>query len=74
MTEKIKILIGDNSAECGLTWASLLKNEGMFTATRAKNGKVILDQFAEVLSDVAVIEKPAKFEGRSMIMFLAQKR
>ena len=38
------------------------------------NGKVILDQFAEVLSDVAVIEKPAKFEGRSMIMFLAQKR
>ncbi len=39
-----------------------------------QNGKVILDQFAEVLSDVAVIEKPAKFEGRSMIMFLAEKR
>ena len=38
------------------------------------NGKAILDQFAETLSDIAVIEKPAKFEGRSMIMFLAQKR
>ena len=38
------------------------------------NGKAILDQFAEILSDVAVIEKPAKFEGRSMIMFLAEKR
>lgn len=36
--------------------------------------KVILDQFAEQLSDVAVVEKPAKFEGRSMIMFLAEKR
>lgn len=36
--------------------------------------KVLLDNFAERLSDVAVIEKPAKFEGRSMIMFLAEKR
>ncbi len=36
--------------------------------------KAILDDFAESLSDVAVIEKPAKFEGRSMIMFLAEKR
>jgi translation initiation factor IF-3 len=36
--------------------------------------KVILDNFAEQLSDISVIEKPAKFEGRSMIMFLAEKR
>ena len=36
--------------------------------------KVILDEFAESLSDVAVVEKPAKFEGRSLIMFLAEKR
>ena len=36
--------------------------------------KAILDQFAELLSDCAVVEKPAKFEGRSMIMFLAEKR
>ena len=36
--------------------------------------KVILDEFAESLSDVAVVEKPAKFEGRSLIMFLAAKR
>lgn len=38
------------------------------------NGKEILKAFAELLSDVAVIDKPAKFEGRSMIMFLAEKR
>ncbi len=36
--------------------------------------KVILDDFAKELEDVAVIDKPAKFEGRSMIMFLTQKR
>lgn len=36
--------------------------------------KVILDDFAEKLSDIAVIDKPAKFEGRSMIMFLTEKR
>lgn len=38
------------------------------------SSKAILDQFAEMLSDVAVVDKPAKFEGRSMIMFLAEKR
>lgn len=36
--------------------------------------KQILDDFYEKLSDVAVIEKPAKLEGRSMIMFLGEKR
>ena len=36
--------------------------------------KGILDEFAEQLSDIAVVDKPAKFEGRSMIMYLTQKR
>lgn len=36
--------------------------------------RAILDEFAETLSDIAVIDKPAKFEGRSMIMYLAEKR
>ena len=36
--------------------------------------KQILDSFFEKVSDVAVIEKPAKMEGRSMIMFLGEKR
>ncbi len=35
--------------------------------------KVILDDFAKKLEDVASIDKPAKFEGRSMIMFLTKK-
>lgn len=36
--------------------------------------KHILDDFAQMLSDIAVVEKPAKVEGRSMIMFLTEKR
>ncbi len=38
------------------------------------NSKYILDDFAQNLSDVAVIEKAPKVEGRSMTMFLAEKR
>ena len=34
----------------------------------------ILDDFAEMLGDVAVVEKPAKLEGRSMSMILTEKR
>ena len=36
--------------------------------------KHILDDFAENLSDVAVMEKAPKVEGRSMTMFLTEKR
>lgn len=38
------------------------------------NGRQILDDFYEKLADIAVVEKPAKMEGRNMIMFLAEKR
>ena len=34
----------------------------------------VLDDFAEALKDIAVVEKPAKLEGRSMSMVLAEKR
>ena len=34
----------------------------------------ILEDFAEKLSDIAVIEKAPKMEGRSMMMFLTEKR
>ena len=38
------------------------------------SSKHILDDFAEQLNEVAVVEKPAKVEGRSMAMVLAVKR
>ncbi len=38
------------------------------------NSKHILDDFAKDLSDIAVVEKAPKVEGRSMTMFLTEKR
>ena len=39
-----------------------------------ESSKHILSDFAERLSDVAVVEKAPKMEGRSMMMFLTEKR
>lgn len=39
-----------------------------------QQSKHILDDFAEHLADVAVVEKPAKLEGRNMSMVLTEKR
>lgn len=38
-----------------------------------QNGLVIMKKFAEELQEEGNVEKPAKLEGRSMIMFLAAK-
>jgi len=42
--------------------------------THMNSSKHILDDFAEALSDIAVMEKAPKVEGRSMTMFLTEKR
>ena len=33
-------------------------------------GREVLDKFYEMLEDIAVIDKEAKMEGRSMVMFI----
>ena len=38
------------------------------------NSKYILDDFAQALEDVAVVEKAPKVEGRTLTIFLAEKR
>ena len=38
------------------------------------SSKYILEDFAEKLSDIAVVDKAPKLEGRSMTMFLTEKR
>ena len=38
------------------------------------NSRHILDDIAQSLSDIAVVEKAPKMEGRSMTMFLTEKR
>ena len=36
-------------------------------------GIAIMDRAAEALADVAVVDKPAKLEGRQMLMFMSPK-
>ena len=38
------------------------------------NSKYILDDFAEALSDIATVEKAPKVEGRTLTMYLTEKR
>ena len=38
------------------------------------DNKYILDDFAKALEDIAVVEKPAKVEGRTLTMVLTEKR
>ena len=38
------------------------------------DNKYILDNFAEALADCSTVEKPAKIEGRTLTMFLTEKK
>lgn len=38
-----------------------------------ENGLVTMSKFAEAVSEYGTVEKPAKLEGRSMLMFIAAK-
>ncbi|MCF0142569.1 MAG: translation initiation factor IF-3 [Parasporobacterium sp.] len=39
-----------------------------------QESKHVLDDFAAILEDVAVVDKPAKVEGRNMVMFMVAKK
>ena len=68
MNDKIKVLIGDDSSEYGLTWASLLKKEGMFTAARHKNGKVILESVKNDMPDFLIVDaKMPELDAASLL-------
>ena len=40
---------------------------------RMDRGKELLDRFVDLLKDVAMVEQPAKIEGRNMTLILAPK-
>ncbi len=42
--------------------------------SRMNQSKYILDDFAEKLADIAVLDKPAKVEGRNMAVVLSPKK
>lgn len=56
MNNKIKILIGDDSAQYGVSCASALRNLGFFVITRQKDGLVIYDAIKNEQPDVVIID------------------
>lgn len=53
--DKIKVLIGDNTAENGIRLASRLREMGVYAYTRKNDGKVIFNSIVKDVPDVAVI-------------------
>lgn len=43
MTQSIRVLIGDDSLELGISWATAFKEAGLYAITRPKMGKVLVD-------------------------------
>ncbi|MBR6044225.1 MAG: sporulation transcription factor Spo0A [Ruminococcus sp.] len=56
MNNKIKILIGDDSAQYGVSCAASLRNLGFFVITRPKDGLVIYDAIRNEAPDVVMTD------------------
>jgi len=66
--KQIKVLLGDDSIEFGMTWARSLISKGMYAVTRQKNGKTILDTIKSDRFDVVVLEaKMPELDAVSLI-------
>ncbi len=56
MNEKVRVLIGDDSAETGVSTANKLRERGMYAYTRKKDPGVILESIRNDPPDVAVLD------------------
>lgn len=56
MTKKIKVLIGDDSREFGISVADVLRGMGFFCITRPKDGGILLDAIKDEAPDVAILD------------------
>lgn len=61
MTNQIKVLIGNDSAECGMAWAGALKNAGMYAITRRCDGNSVLNSIKSEAPDAAVLDAKMPF-------------
>lgn len=70
--EKEKVLIGDDSPDCGLRWAGALKEEGLFAITRRSEGESLLEAVVAEKPDYLVIN--AKMPGMDAAELLVRAR
>lgn len=56
MNNKIKVLIGDDSAEYGIAYANTLRSMGFFVVARPKDGLALFDAIKNEMPDVVVMD------------------
>ncbi len=56
MNDKIKILIGDDSAQFGVNCAAALRTSGFYVITRPKNGLTVFDAITSEAPDVVIVD------------------
>lgn len=60
MNNKIKVLIGDDSAECGVSIANKLRERGLYAYTRRKDCNVLFEAIKNDSPDIAVLDISAQ--------------
>lgn len=74
MTEKTKVLIGDDTPELGLKWAGALKDDGLFAITRRSNGKLLYDAVVNENPSFLIIDaKMPELDAAEMLNQLRHK-
>lgn len=61
MKDQIKVLIGNDAADCGMAWAGVMKNAGMYALTRRRDGNAVLNSIKSEAPDAAVLEAKMPF-------------
>ncbi|MDD6270328.1 MAG: sporulation transcription factor Spo0A [Oscillospiraceae bacterium] len=56
MNHKIKVLIGDDSVEFGISCANCFRSKGIYTVTRKKDGKVLLDSIKNDCPEIVIMD------------------
>lgn len=58
---QIKVLIGNDTADCGMAWAGALKKAGMYAITRRCDGNSVLNSIKSEAPDAAVLDAKMPF-------------
>lgn len=61
MKDQIKVLIGNDAADCGMAWAGAMKSAGMYAVTRRRDGNAVLNSIKSEAPDAAVLEAKMPF-------------
>ena len=56
MSDRKKVLIGDDTVDFGITTASALRSYDLYAITRRKDGNILLNAIREEKPDVVVID------------------